>query len=104
MTILVGSLIGLGVGEVLYLLDVLGGGSAPTAVQYLYGVFVLVPFKLDTTFKLGLHWNVVLVLYYGLNGLLAGGLFRLKMKSRSFSMLSVIGLFAVQLILAFVVP
>ena len=102
MTVLIGGLIGVGLGEIVYLLDSLGGGSTPQVVQSLYGIFVLVPFRVDTAFKLSLSWNVILVLYYGLNGLLAGGLFKL-MKSRLLSALSVIGLFVVQLILALAV-
>ena len=100
MVLIGGGLIGLCLGEILYLLDFLGGGSTPQTIQALYGILVLIPFRLDTALKLGMNWNAVLVLYYGLNGLLAGGLFRLKMKSRLLSVLLVIGLFVVQFILS----
>jgi len=103
MTILIGGLVGLGIGEVVYLLNFLGGGFTPLVVQYLYGPFVIVPFRLDTTFKLNLNWNLLLMLYYGINGLLGGAIFKFKMKSKLLNMLFIVGLFIAQLMLALVV-
>lgn len=104
MTYFLGTLIGLGIGELLYLLDVwfgLSGGSTPLFIQYIYGMFILFPFRLDIILKQSfLSWNVVLVLYYGFNGLIAVAIARSKIPNPLLKFVCFIGVFVLQIITA----
>ena len=102
MKLLLGILIGLGVGELMYLLDFLSGGSSPKIVQYIYGVLVIMPARLVFPPKVDvMNWNAVLVLYYGFNGLIAGAIAQSRIGASLLRFACFFGFFALQIILAF---
>lgn len=104
MIILLGVAIGLGIGELFYLLDAwfhVSGGSTPKAIQSVYGLFVVAPLRLDDAFKFGriISWNSTLVLYYGLNGLIAGIVAKSKIGNKSQKFLYFFAFFGFQIVL-----
>lgn len=106
MIIIFSTLIGIGVGESLYLLDALfhlSGDSMSQVIPTIYGIFIAVPFKLDHALRLRvMNWNTIVVLYYGLNGLIAGVLAKSKIRTNLLKCLCFIGLFVLPIILVFI--
>ena len=101
-----GALIGLCVGELLYLLDAwfhVGGGMDQNIIHYTYGMLIVVPFRITYALKPHfLGWNAMLVLYYGINGLVAGGIVQSKVGSKLVKCLCLMGVIALQIALTFI--
>jgi len=94
------ALIGMCIGEVLYLLDswfLIGGGSTPLILQYIYGFLVVAPLRVyDVLHPNFLNINAIVVFFYGLNGLIASAISNSRISSKFLKTSYFIGIFVLQ--------